>query len=312
MKNQFLGSIAGALAVGAVLLLAPASAAGQEPPAGPPPEGRGPGGPGGRGGRGGAFGGRGGRAPLPPAGPVKRMADGKPDMSGYWNAGNNGGAVFEVQKHPVAKTGVPPGNGAIVDPPDGLIPYTPEYAKKAKENFEQHLADEPELHCYMSGLPNQMYRQFGFQILQPPGYVVMNWEFMHSYRIIPTDSRPHVLPASTKLFQGDSVGHWEGDTLVVDTTNLNDRTWLDSAGNVHSDQMHVVERFTPVDERTINYEATMDDPKAYTKLWKVAFTFNKQMGQPNYEIMEFACVEGNQDVHHYIQETGGKAKAVRK
>ena len=306
MRKRSLTWIAGMVAVSTVLWLAPSSLFGQEPPVQP----GGPGGPEGRGGgRGGrpGFGGRRGRAPLPPAGPVKRMPDGKPDMQGYWNATNNGGAVFEVQKHPRRLQSLPAGQGAIVDPPDGLIPYTPEYAAKAKENFEQHLADEPELHCYESGLPNQMYRQFGFQILQPPGYVVMNWEFMHAYRIIPTDNRPHTLSASTKLFMGDSVGHWEGDTLVVDTTNLNDRTWLDSAGNVHSDQMHVIERITPVDERTIKYEATIEDPKAYTKPWKVAFEFSRNM-QPNYEIMEFACIEGNQDVRHYTPDEGGNAK----
>ncbi len=292
------------LAAGAFLVLAVASASPQEPPpAGQAPAGRGRGGPGGAG-----RGGRGGRGPaLPPSGPVPRAADGHPNMSGYWNAANNGGAVFEVQKHPVARPGFAPGNGAIVDPPDGMIPYQPWAAAKAKDNFEHHLADEPELHCYMSGLPNQMYRQFGFQILQPPGYVVMNWEFMHSYRIIPADNRPHVLPASTKLFEGDSVGHWEGDTFVVDTTNLNDRTWLDSAGNVHTDQMHVVERFTMLDDRTINYEATMEDPKAFTKPWKIAFQFNRNM-QPNYEQMEFACIEGNSDTEHYTEAAGGKEK----
>jgi len=244
---------------------------------------------------------------LPPPGPTPHMADGHPDVSGYWNAANNGGAVFEVQKHPARSQSLPAGNGAIVDPPDGLIPYQPWAAEKAKDNFAHHLADEPELHCYESGLPNQMYRQFGFQILEPGGYVVMNWEFMHAVRIIPTDNRPHVLPPSKKLFQGDSVGHWEGDTLIVDTTNLNDRTWLDSAGNIHSDQMHVVERFTMVNDRTINYEATIDDPKAYTRPWKVAFPLNRNM-QPNYEQMEFACIEGNADLEHYQASAGGKGK----
>jgi len=306
MNRGLLSLMAGTAAMGTVLLLMPPPAAGQGgPPPGPPGERGGRGG--GRGGRGGGFGR--GRAPLPPAGPVKHMADGKPDISGYWNAANNGGAVFEVQKHPVARTGVGPGNGAVVDPPDGLIPYTPEYAQMAKENYEKHLADEPELHCYESGVPSQLYRQFGFQILQPAGYVVMNWEFMHAVRIIPTDNRPHVLPKSTKLFMGDSVGHWEGDTLVVDTTNNSARPWFDTVGNIHSDEFHVVERFTPKDERTIAYEATMDDPKAYTKPWKIAFDLSKSM-QPNYEIMEFACIEGNDDVHHYIESTGGSAKQV--
>jgi hypothetical protein len=305
MRKTLLCLVASGAAIGTTWLLAPSPLLGQDEPAA---QTGGRGGPEGRGARGGRGGGRGGRAALPPAGPVKRMADGKPDMQGYWNAGNNGGAVFEVQKHPRRMQSLPAGEGAIVDPPDGLIPYTPEYAAKAKDNFDNHLADEPELHCYETGLPNQMYRQFGFQIFQPAGYVVMNWEFMHAVRIIPTDNRPHSVPASAKLFQGDSVGHWDGDTLVVDTTNFNDRTWLDSAGNAHSDQMHVVERFTPTDERTIRYEATIEDPKAYTKPWKVAFLFNRNM-QPNYEQMEFACIEGNTDVLHYTPDTGGKAKS---
>lgn len=294
MKPGFLSSLLALAAAGAMLATAWQLAAQDNPQ---PPAEKG----GGRGGKGGR-----GRGPaLPPPGPVPRTADGQPDMSGYWNAGNNGGAVFEVQKHAAKSQSLPAGNGAIVDPPDGLIPYQPWAAEKAKDNFEHHLADEPELHCYESGLPNQMYRQFGFQILQPAGYVLMNWEFMHAVRIIPTDNRPHVLPASTKLFQGDSVGHWEGDTFVVDTTNLNDRTWLDSAGNIHTDQMHVVERFTMVNDRTINYEATIEDPKAYTRPWKVAFTLNRNM-QPNYEIMEFACIEGNTDTTHYPEAAGGK------
>ena len=117
MRNGLLNSLVAAAAVGAVLIVAASPAFGQEPPAGGPP---------GRGaaGRGGA--GRGGRGPaLPPPGPVPRAADGHPTMSGYWNAGNNGGAVFEIQKHPIARPGFGAGNGAIVDPPDGMIPYQP-------------------------------------------------------------------------------------------------------------------------------------------------------------------------------------------
>jgi len=238
-------------------------------------------------------------------GAVPRLADGHPDMQGFWNAANNGGAVFEIQNHPTPKPGVPPGKGAIVDPPDGFLPYQPWAAAKAKETFEKNLAEEPELHCYMSGVPKQVYVQFGFQILQPQGYMVMTWEFMHSYRIIPTNGRPHI-PAGIKLFQGDSVGHWEQDTLVVDTTNLNDRTWLDTVGNFHSDAEHVVERFTEVDSNTIRYEATVEDPKVFKQPWSIAFELHRNL-DPKYEQMEFACVEGNQDVQHYTKDQGGSA-----
>ncbi len=286
MNTRFLGSI--------FLLAAMMSA---QPPAPP----RGPDSPGG------IFG-----VPRHEAGgPVQRLADGHPDMQGFWNAANNGGAVFELQNHP---TGRPPffgpGKGAIVEPADGFIPYQGWAAAKAKDTFEHHLAEEPELHCYESGVPKQMYVQFGMQILQPANYVVITWEFMHAVRIIPTDGRPHI-PANIKLFQGDSVGHWEGGTLVVDTTNLNDRTWYDTVGNFHSDAEHVVERLTEVDTNTIKYVATVDDSKLLTKPFKMAMELYKTP-DPNYEQMEFACLEGNQDVGHYTKDKGGSADVKAK
>jgi hypothetical protein len=270
-----------------------------QPPA--PAQGTGPGGPG-NGGVPAIFGG-GGRHVA--GGPVQHLADGHPDMQGFWNAGNNGGAVFELQNHPTPRSGVPIGKGAVVDPADGFIPYQPWAAAKAKDTFEHNLAEEPELHCYESGVPKQIYVQFGFQIFQPANYVVITWEFMHAYRIIPTDGRPHI-PADIKLFQGDSVGHWEGDTLVVDTTNLNDRTWYDTVGNFHSDVEHVMERFTAVDTTTVKYEATVDDTKVLTKPFKIAMDLYK-VTDPKYEQMEFACIEGNQDVTHYTKDKGGNA-----
>jgi hypothetical protein len=259
-----------------------------------------------------AGGGGGGIFAIPPhkpGGPLQHLADGHPDIQGFWNAANNGGAVFELQNHPTAKSGVPPGKGAIVDPADGFFPYQPWAAAKAKNTFENDLAAEPELHCYESGVPKQMYVQFGFQIFQPANYVVLTWEFMHAYRIIPTDGRPHI-PESIKLFQGDSVGHWEGGTLVVDTTNLNDRTWYDTTGNFHSDAEHVVERFTPVDTDTIKYEATVDDSKVLTKPFKIAMDLYRA-NDPTYEQMEFGCIEGNQDVKHYTKDKGGAADVKR-
>lgn len=281
-------------AMGAAVLLAQAPA--QQKPASAPAQTRGPG----------IF----DIPPHEPGGPVQRLADGHPDIQGFWNAANNGGAVFELQNHPTPKSGVPPGKGAIVDPPDGFIPYQPWAAAQAKDNFEHHLADEPELHCYESGVPKQMYVQFGMQIFQPANYMVITWEFMHAYRIIPTDGRPHI-PSNIKLFQGDSVGHWEGDTLVVDTTNLNDRTWYDTTGNFHSDAEHVVERFTPVDSNTIKYEAVVDDSKVLTRPFKIAMDLYKSH-EPGYEQMEFGCIEGNQDVKHYTKDKGGKADLKRK
>ncbi|HVH25722.1 MAG TPA: hypothetical protein VM818_03145 [Vicinamibacterales bacterium] len=225
-----------------------------------------------------------------------RTPDGKPDLSGYWL----GSFFVGLQNIETAK-------GVIVDPADGKIPYLPEMRAKATDIRTNRMADEPELHCFMSGVPHVMYVQFGFQIIQTPANVTMAWEFMNAFRIIPTDGRAHISPA-IKLFQGDSVGRWEGDTLVIDTTNQNDRTWLDTAGNIHTDAIHVVERLTLADANTIRYEATIEDSKAYTQPWKVAETF-KRIAEPNYEQYEFACIEGNRDLQHYTEQAGGKAQS---
>jgi hypothetical protein len=219
-----------------------------------------------------------------------------PDMSGYWL----GSYFVGLQNIETAK-------GVIVEPAGGKIPYLPAMAAKAKDTATNHMADEPELHCFMSGVPHVMYVQFGFQIIQNARQVAMAWDFMNAFRIIPTDGRPHI-PAAIKLFQGDSVGHWEGQTLVVDTTNQNDRTWLDTAGNIHSDAIHVVERFTLADANTIRYEATIEDPKTFAMPWKVTETF-RRIAAPDYEQLEFACVEGNRDLQHYTEQAGGRAKA---
>jgi hypothetical protein len=243
------------------------------------------------------------RAPRPKAGPVGRLPDGKPDMQGYWET-NNFFTAFDLETHDRAEFQVPAGKGVIVDPPDGKIPYQPWAAARKKDLAEHHMYDDPQAHCFLSGVPRQMYTPFGFQILQPRGYIVMLFEAFHSYRIIPLDGRPHS-SAPIRLFEGDSRGHWEGDTLVVDVTNQNDKTWFDMAGNFHSEALHIVERYTPVDSNTINYEATLEDPKVFARPFKIAFSFGRNP-DPNYQQMEFACVEGEKDLQHYTESEGAK------
>ena len=137
-----------------------------------------------------------------------------------------------------------------------------------------------------------------FQILQPPGHVVFLIAFSHSYRVVPLDGRPH-LADDIKLFMGDSRGRWEGNTLVVDVTNNNDRTWLDGIGSFHSDALHVVERFTVVDATTIDYEATIEDTKVYTRPWTLALRLER-VHEKDYELWEEACYEGERDVPHIL------------
>jgi hypothetical protein len=148
-----------------------------------------------------------------------------------------------------------------------------------------------------------------YQITQAPGYVVILYEMIHEARIIPIDGRPH-LPSGVKMWNGDSRGRWEGNTLVVDTTNYNDKGWIGTSASTgrikgipQSESLHVVERFTRVDRNTINYEVTIDDPKIFTQSWKVSIPLNRD---PEYKIFEYACQEGNHAVENVL--SGGRAQ----
>ena len=178
-----------------------------------------------------------------------------------------------------------------------------------------HLADEPELNCYESGVPHSEANRFGAQILMPAGYLVQLTEFLHAVRIIPIDANRKHIDAKYHLFQGDPIAHWEGDTLVVDTTNQNNKTWFDLSGNFKSENLHVTEKFIPQDANTIVYESTMHDPTLYTADWSMRWNLTRDRSAPNsdghpHELMEFGCIEGNRDVQHYTEDKGGKAKQV--
>jgi hypothetical protein len=246
--------------------------------------------------------------PVVKGGPIPRTADGHPNLNGYW-AGRFNRAIFDIQDQAPTRPGAQGSKGAIVDPPGGKIPYKPEALAKSQDLATNHIYEEPEAHCYMSGVPHTAYQQFGFQIVQTPGYFVLTYEYAHSYRIVPTDGRPHI-PGGMKLFMGDSVGHWEGDTLVIDTTDQSGKTWFDMVGNFTTPNIHVVERITPTDENNIAYEATIDDSTIYTRPWKIAGTWGRNQ-IPGYQQMEFGCDEGNQDLEHYTETTGGTATQVR-
>lgn len=236
------------------------------------------------------------------AGPIPRTKDGKPDVSGLW-ASQSRTAPWDVEDHP-ASFGVPEGKTIVIDPPNGKIPYTPRALVKRKDTIDNHAFDDPQAHCYLSGVPRVVYAPFGFQILVSKGAVVMAYENFHIWRVIPTDGRKPP-SSSMKLFGGYSSGKWEGDTLVVNVTNQNGGTWLDMAGNYTTPTLHVVERYTMIDSDTINYEATLDDPAIYSRPWKMAFQIGRNR-QPGFELMELACWEGERDLKHYTDDTGKK------
>ena len=209
-------------------------------------------------------------------------------MQGFWNRSVTS---QDIEDH-VAGFGTQAGPSLVLDTPDRRIPYQPwalELRKTMAERFISPLAS-----CFPPGVPRHVYAPGGHQILQTPGYFVHLLEYSHAYRIIPTTGAPHVANA-VRLWQGDARGRWEGNTLVVDVTNSNGLAWLDNAGNVYSDALHVVERFTLVDADTIHYEARVEDSKVYTRPWTMAFALTRNT-DPTYEIWEQACHEGNRSV----------------
>ena len=241
------------------------------------------------------------REKMPESGPLKviktgtnlpRRADGKPDLTGYYNA-DGGGANYGLEYH-TGEFLTPDGRGVIVDPPDGKLPYQPwAKAERLDRVTPPRGYDDPTAHCFVGGVPRSIYAPAPMQILQPPGYVVFLFERM-AWRLIPMQLGRKHLPDNLRLWMGDSLGHWEGDTLVVETKNLNGKTWLNEAGDVVSHAEQVVERFIPVDANKIIYRATITDPIAYTRPWTIEMPLNKEAE----ELLEVACHEDNGDMQH--------------
>lgn len=207
---------------------------------------------------------------------IPRTPDGKPSFAGYWN--------LPYVPNMAAKDG------------EAAVPYT----DAGRAAFKNHDAkDDPTSVCLYPGVPRIMQSPYPMQIEQTPAYVTMLFEYMRLWRTIPTDGRKHPenLPPS---FMGDSVGKWDGDTFVIDTIGLNDRTWLDTAGHQHTDEMHVIERLRRTPD-TIVLEYTVDDPKMYSLPWKqerVLRPLKAVHGMP--ELIEYVCTENNRDVPHLI------------
>jgi hypothetical protein len=224
---------------------------------------------------------------------LRRTPDGKPDLQGFYEpdaGGANYGLETRVLK-PDALT--PPGRGVIIDPPDGKLPMRPwAVEERIDRNKPARGYDDPTAHCFPAGVPRSMYVPTSFQVVQTPEYIV----FLHervSWRIVALNRRDH-LPDTMRLWQGDSIGRWEGDTLVVDTANFNGKTWLNEGGEIVSYAEHVVERFTPVGPDKVSYEATVTDPVVYTRPWTIAVSFNRT----KFELTEAACHEEDHDLPH--------------
>lgn len=214
-------------------------------------------------------------------------AQARPDFSGIWQAVNT--AAWDLQDHSGA-LGWPPGQSVVEG---NEIPYQPWAAAKKQQNFaNRRTADPVEANCYLPGVPRATYMPFPFEIVQTPKLIAITYEFDHALRQVPMDGSPH--SDSSDTWMGDSRGHWDGNTLVVDITGFNDRTWFDRAGNFHSDALHVVERYTLSGRDHILYEATIEDPKVFTRPWKIRMPLYRLQDR-NARLLEYECV-------YYLQE----------
>jgi hypothetical protein len=226
-------------------------------------------------------------AAKPSKPPVPRTADGKPDMSGIWQGGGASGLAFAVGSDNAKAAR--PGDTAVAAAPAAVVPsrvrppYQDSMLPKLKEIRDRRNIDDPS-----TAMP------LPIKIIQTKDEITFLYETFHAFRVIPTDGRKHPEDIDPS-FLGDSVAHWEGDTLVVDVIGFNDKTWLGVGGaSLHTDALHVIERYTRVDYDTITYEVTIDDPKAFTKTWSLAPSFlSLRLGE---RLHEYECIENNEDI----------------
>jgi hypothetical protein len=258
---------------------------------------------------------------APTTAPLERLPGGRPNLQGLWLKSAGGfqglfiGSLDGTNLAAGGGRGGGRGNrGAVAGGARGGAPatryeYTPEAEAERLDRLRRGYED-PEARCHLPGVPRALDQPAGLypvQIIQDEKYVVLLHEAMHDVRIIPTDNSPH--PRNYWAWDGDSRGRWEGDTLVVDVSNFNGRTWLDMAGNFVDENEHVVERFTLIDADTILYEATITDPTVFIKPVEMRFTLKRVPADQ--QILEYSCLEGERSLQHYTEEDGGKKVRVK-
>jgi len=221
---------------------------------------------------------------------VPRTAGGRPDLSGIWIA-TGAVALFEGLEALEAAREADAAAGRTL-PPNDPPPYKPDAEAQRQEYLARQGIDDPMARCLLTGVPRIKFRPLPFEIVQLPDRVIILYEIHHAFRIIPTDGRPHPEDLEPS-YLGESIGRWEGDTLVVDVIGFNDKTWLAGVGTLHSDQLRVTERYTRDSADTIVYEAVMEDPVVFTEPWRMREIFRLR---PNERIREYECIESNEDL----------------
>ena len=212
-----------------------------------------------------------------------RTADGQPDLQGIWEVRTSPDKDLQKAK------------GVIVDPKDGKIPYLPAAMEKKKENEKSSATEDPLGKCYMPGVPRINLLSYPLQIFQTSGQIAIAYEYIHNWRNVYLKRDKHL--DGIDFWQGDSIGHWDGNTLVVDVGDFNDQTWFDKAGDYHSDQLHVVERYTRTGPDTLQYEATITDPMTFSMPWTVRVELHRNT-KPHARLMEYEC--------EYLKELAAK------
>jgi hypothetical protein len=264
--------------------------------------------------------GRGGRGQAAaPAGPVPRTADGKPDLRGHWIAP----PLFNsniLEEH-AGGFGIQAGRSVVIDPPDGKIPYQPWALAQRDENRKPENAYlDNEGRCVLAGVPRILL--FSFSLNYLPDRILFISDYVHHTRNLWLNRKEH-LPTNIRLWMGDALAHWEGDTLVVDIANLNGRPWFALGGDFMTDKGHIVERYTMSDSNTLNWTATITDPATYTRPWTMTTGGGTgpapqpfRRGPDAGEELEDTCHEGNADLAHlknnYDQAQKLKAAAAKK
>jgi hypothetical protein len=238
--------------------------------------------------------------------PVPKTADGKPDLSGIWQGGGAGGLAFAIgtENAKAARPDDAPAQGGAREP----APYQDWVQPKLKEIRDRRQIDDPSARCLMVGVPRITSMPLPIKIVQTKDEVIFLYETFHAFRVIPTDGRKHPDDIDPS-FMGDSVGHWEGDTLVVDVIGFNDKTWLSGGATIHSDALHVVERYRRVDYDTITYNVLIEDPKVFTKSWNLTPSFLSL--RPGERLREYECIADNQDIQRFEELLKTPALFVR-
>jgi hypothetical protein len=234
----------------------------------------------------------------PPSYSPPKTARGQPDLQGIWQAHNT--AAWNIEDHAGA-TGIPAGKSVVEGE---ALPYLPEALVKRNQNFENRRKADPETLCWLPGVPRITYMPFPFQILQFDRYVVINYEYLNTTRFIYMDGTPSPDPDVIDFFMGSSNGRWEGNTLVVEVTNNNDRTWFDRAGNHHSDAMRLVERYTRIGQDHLQYEVTVTDPKTFSRPWKMKMPLYRRI-EPDAELLEYECFAYAEEDAESADASGG-------